>query len=203
MNVVFDVGNVLVRWAPIEIMRAALVNDTSEERDIEAWAARFFGHELWLRLNRGHFTEAQAQDLFARELGMSPSQVAAVFHHVKVTQIAVPGTRAILERLHRAGYPLYGLTDNVREIVAYLRTRHDFWQYFRGVLVSAEVDLLKPEPAIYRRLLSDYGLEAQRSVFIDDTPRNVDGARDVGMHAIRFTDAVQCERELRHLGLRF
>jgi putative hydrolase of the HAD superfamily len=74
---------------------------------------------------------------------------------------------------------------------------------FRGVVVSAEVDLLKPEPAIYRRLLSDYGLEAERSVFIDDMPGNVDGARDVGMHAIRFVDAAQCERDLLHSGLRF
>jgi putative hydrolase of the HAD superfamily len=203
MNVVFDVGNVLVRWSPIEIMQAALVSDTSDRRDIEAWAARFFGHELWLRLNRGHFTEAEAQILFARELGMSLSQVSAVFHYVKDTQTAVPGTHEILRRLHRAGYPLYGLTDNVHEIVAYLRTRYDFWQYFRGVLVSAEVNLLKPEPAIYRRLLSDYGLEARRSVLVDDTPRNVDGARDVGMHAIHFIDAAQCERELLHLGLRF
>ena len=203
MNVVFDVGDVLVRWSPIEIMRASLVSDPTGERDVEALAARFFGHELWLRLNRGHFTEAEAQILFVREFSMSPSQVSAVFHHVKDTQIAVPGTLEIVQRLHRAGYPLYGLTNNVHEIVAYLRKRYDFWQYFRGVVVSAEVDLLKPEPAIYRRLLSDYGLEAERSVFIDDMPGNVDGARDVGMHAIRFVDAAQCERDLLHLGLLF
>jgi putative hydrolase of the HAD superfamily len=171
------------------------------ERDDEAWAARFFGHELWLRLNRGHFTEAEAQILFVRELGMSPSQVSAVFHHVKDTQILVPGTLEIVQRLYRAGHPLYG-TNNVHEIVAYLRKLYDVWKYFRGVVVSAEVDLLKPEPAIYRRLLSDYGLEAERSVFIDDIPGNVDGARDVGMHAIHFIDAVQCERDLLHLGLR-
>jgi putative hydrolase of the HAD superfamily len=203
MNVVFDFGDVLVRWSPIEIMRASLVSGPAGERDVEAWVARFFGHELWLRLNRGHFTEAEAQILFVHELGMSPSQVSAVLHHVKDTQIAVPGTLEILRRLHRAGYPLYGLTNNVHEIVAYLRKRYDFWQYFRGVVVSADVDLLKPEPAIYRRLLSDYGLEAERSVFIDDMPINVDGARDVGMHAIRFVDAAQCERDLLHLGLRF
>src|SRR5262245_22750751 len=161
MNVVFDVGNVLVRWSPIEIMRASFLSDPAGERDVEAWAARFFDHELWLRLNRGHFTEAEAQILFARELGMSSSQVSAVFQHVKDTQIAVPGALEILQRLHRAGYPLYSLTNNNHEIVAYLRERYDFWQYFRGVVVSAEVGLLKPESAIYHRLLSDYNLEAE------------------------------------------
>jgi putative hydrolase of the HAD superfamily len=203
MNVVFDLGNVLVRWSPIEIMRASLLGHGAGEGDVETLAARFFDHELWLRLNRGHFTEAEAEILFARELGMSSSQVSVVFHHVKDTQSAVPGALEILQRLHRAGYPLYALTNNVHEIIAYLRKRYDFWQYFLGVVVSAEVDLLKPEPAIYRRLLNDYGLEAERTVFIDDMPGNVDGAQDVGMQAIRFVDAAQCERDLLHLGLRF
>jgi putative hydrolase of the HAD superfamily len=102
MNV-FDVGNVLVRGSQIEIMRAALIGE-SDEQDIVAWAASFSGHHLWLRLNRGHFTEAEAQILFARELRMSPSQVSDVFHYVKDTQIAVPGTYKIFRTLHRAPY---------------------------------------------------------------------------------------------------
>ena len=90
----------------------------------------FFGHEL----RSTAVTSRKTQILFVRELGMSQSQVSAVFHHMKDTQIAVPGTLEILQRLHRAGYPLYGLTNNVHEIVAYLRKRYDFRQYLRGVL---------------------------------------------------------------------
>jgi putative hydrolase of the HAD superfamily len=203
MNVVFDVGNVIVRWSPVAIMQAAFAGDPAGDGDTDARAERFFGHELWRQLNRGHFTEAEIQAHYVRELGMSPAQVAAVFHHVKATQIAIPGTLELIQRLHRAAYPIYGLTDNVREIVVHLRERYDFWQYFRGVVVSAEVDLLKPDPAIYRHLLSEYGLEADGSVFIDDMPGNVAGAQGVGMRAFRFIDAAQCERDLLQLGLRF
>ncbi len=184
-------------------MRAALEGDCLSDLDIAARAERFFGHELWQRLNRGHFTEAEVQAHYVRELSMSPAQVAAVFHHVKVTQIVLPGTIEIIQRLYGAGYPLYALTDNVREIVTYLRGRYDFWRYFRGVVVSAEVDVLKPDQAIYRHLLSEYGLEPGRTVFIDDTLGNVAGAQAAGMHAFRFVDAAQCERYLIQLGLRF
>lgn len=198
MNVVFDVGNVLVRWSPQGIMRRAL-----PDRDPEEWARRFFSHPLWLELNRGRYNEREVQAHYVRELDMAPDAVASVFHHVKDSQELVAGTTALLPRLQRAGYPMFALTDNVHEIIAYLRSRYDFWQYFHGVVVSADLDLLKPEPAIYRHLLDTHELQAERTVFIDDMPANVAGAREQGMHAIQFHDAGQCERELAALGLDF
>lgn len=199
MNVVFDVGNVLVRWSPRDIMRCAL----ADREDAEALADRFFGHELWQRLNRGHFSEEEAKRRFAGEFALSPSQLDAVFHHVKDTQTAVPGSHELLMRLHAAGYPLYALTDNVHEIVAYLRQRYDFWNFMRGAVVSSEIGSLKPEPAIFHALLDTHGLKPEDTVFIDDVPRNAAGARAIGIHAIEFLDAEQCECALRALGLRF
>jgi putative hydrolase of the HAD superfamily len=199
MNVVFDVGNVLVRWSPHEIMRRAL----ADQSDTDVWAERFFGHELWRELNRGHFTEAEAKRRYLSDLPLTPAQIDAVFHHVKHSQDAVPGSHELLRRLHAANYPLFALTDNVREIVAYLRTRYDFWSYLRGAVVSAEIGYLKPEPEIFRALLDTHALDPRATVFIDDVPRNVEGARAVGMHAIQFHDAVQCEQALRELALAF
>jgi putative hydrolase of the HAD superfamily len=199
MNVVFDVGNVLVRWSPREIMRRALV----DQPDTDLWAERFFGHELWRQLNRGHFTEAEAKRRYLSTLPLTAAQIDAVFHHVKDSQEAVPGSHELLRRLHAADYPLFALTDNVHEIVAYLRTRYDFWSCLRGAVVSAEVGCLKPEPEIFHALLDTHALDAHATVFIDDVPRNVEGARTLGMHAIQFHDAGQCEQALRDLALAF
>lgn len=199
MNVVFDVGNVLVRWSPVEIMRRAL----TEADDPQVWAKRFFGHPLWRDLNRGLFSEREAREHYVRELEMAPALVESVFHQVKATQELVDGTTALLPRLRAAGYPMYALTDNVHEIVAYLRNRYDFWQYFRGVVVSAEIGLLKPEPAIFRHLLETHALRPENTVFIDDMKANVIGAREQGIHAIQFESADQVERELAALGLVF
>ena len=199
MNVVFDVGNVLVRWSPHEIMRRAL----PDEPDTDTWAEQFFGHELWRQLNRGHFTEAEAKRRYLSELPLMPTQIDAVFHHVKDSQDPVPGSHELLRRLHAADYPLFALTDNVHEIVAYLRRRYDFWSCLRGAVVSADTGCLKPEPEIFHSLLHGHSLSAHETVFIDDVRRNVEGARMMGMHAIEFHDAGQCERALRDLGLVF
>ncbi len=96
---------------------------------------------------------------------------------------------------------VYALTDNVVEIVEYLKNTYQFWTLFDGAAVSAELGLLKPQPEIYQALLSNYGLKASETVFLDDMPYNVEGAKAVGMAAIQFTDAVQCEISLQALGV--
>ena len=72
---------------------------------------------------------------------------------------------------------------------------------FRDIVVSGQVALLKPEPAIYRMLLDRNGLVAQDCLFIDDSLPNVEGARAVGMDAIHFTDAEALAAELTARGL--
>src|SRR5262245_53463013 len=159
MNVVFDVGNVLVRWSPREIMRCAL----PDEPDANIWAERFFGHDLWRQLNRGHFTEAEAKRRYLGELPLTPMQIDAVFHHIKDSQQAIPGSHELLRRLHAADYPLFALTDNVHEIVAYLRRRYDFWSCLRGAVISAEIGCLKPDPKIFHALLDGHALSAHET----------------------------------------
>ena len=60
--------------------------------------------------------------------------------------------------------------------------------------------MVKPDPAIYRLLLDRFGLSAQDCVFIDDSPRNVEGARAVGMHAVHFISPEQLARDLDGFG---
>lgn len=203
MNVIFDVGNVLVRWAPREIMKISLAVHDIDETQAGLWADRFFGHELWRKLNLGLITQSEAEGHYARELGLSEASVATIFENAKRTQTAIPGAHELVHRLHQADAPLFALTDNVREIVEHLRGRYDFWRCFRGVVVSAEVGMMKPDPAIFRYALDNHGLRAAHTIFIDDMPANVAVARDVGIKAIRFVDAVQCEAELRDFGMKF
>jgi putative hydrolase of the HAD superfamily len=87
--------------------------------------------------------------------------------------------------------------------VSHLKATYSFWPLFEGAIVSAEVGLLKPQPEIYQSLLSQYALEASETVFIDDMPYNVKGAEAVGIAAIQFNSASQCEDALISLGLEF
>ncbi|MEZ8086586.1 HAD family hydrolase [Vibrio sp. 1S139] len=196
-NVVFDVGNVIVRWAPLEIARLTF-GDTEE---LESRARSIFQSTIWMDLNKGFLTESEAKLRYQQELDLSPLECDRLFYYVKQTQILLHGSVELIERVKSAGYGVYALTDNVVEIVEYLKNTYQFWALFDGAAVSAELGLLKPQPEIYQVLLSNYGLKASETVFIDDMPYNVEGARSVGMAAIQFTDAVQCENSLQALGV--
>ena len=200
-NVVFDIGNVFVRWSPPEVISRCFGHapDTAENRERTA----LLRSPLWLSLNRGELTGAEAELAYQAEHGLTKQQATDLLFHARDHQEPVDGTESIARRLKQAGYRLFALTDNVHEIVAHLKARFQFWELFEGAVVSAEIGMLKPHEGIFRHLIDNFGLAPGETVFFDDVQANVDGARRVGLQARLFTTSEQCEQDLRALGLRF
>jgi len=69
------------------------------------------------------------------------------------------------------------------------------------VTVSGEVRLIKPDREIYDLHAASFGLDPEATLFIDDSPKNVAGARAAGWQAVQFVDARQLERDLEHYGV--
>lgn len=198
-NVVFDIGNVVTKWDPQLICTRAF----GEDRATAAFTQTVFKDPIWKDFNRGKHTDATAKEAYREKLGFNQNEVNRLFHHLRDTQDLVDGTVALMDRLTEASFTLYALTDNTRETEAYLRQRYDFWQHFKGVVNSANVGCLKPSPEIYNHLLKGFDLVPEHTVFLDDMPHNVDGAKAMDMHAIQFHTAAQAEDELKTLGLVF
>ena len=64
---------------------------------------------------------------------------------------------------------------------------------------SAEEGVRKPDPEIYMRALSRLGVAPQEAIFVDDRLKNVQGARQLGMQAIQFTDSDRVCCQIRRL----
>lgn len=198
-NVVFDIGNVIVRWSPQEIVELTFGKQNSPQ----ARANDIFQSDVWLNLNKGQLTETEAAAEYQALFGWSQTECDQFFYYVKASQILIYGTINLIHRIKNAGYQVYALTDNVHEIVSHLKTTYDFWNLFDGATVSAEKGLLKPHAAIYNALLTDYNIKASETVFTDDMSHNVQGAELVGIRGIQFQNSEQCEHDLKALGLRF
>lgn len=162
-NIIFDVGNVIVRWALVEKTFPHL--SESQQRIL---LQDILTCEAWHNLNLGKITEAEARLYFNTVLALENALIDELFVNIKTTQELIPGTIDLIKTLHHQGYKLFALTDNIHEIVDYLKQRYDFWQYFLHVTVSAEVGLLKPNKAIYQHALQENDLLADETVFIDD-----------------------------------
>lgn len=194
-NIVFDIGNVMVKWSPVDIIK----NTFGESANVEAWLKHIFQNETWLELNRGELSEQQAMEIYLANSPITQDQARLLFKQVKETQSLLE-THRLLPTLQK-NYSLFALTDNIHETVRYLKQRYDFWDYFAGIVVSAEIGHIKPHPEIFQHLLKHYDLKVNETLFIDDVLPNVLGAQAVGLHAFQFIDLDDCKKQLQQFGI--
>ncbi len=196
-NIIFDIGNVFIRWTPLENLRRCFPNETPEP----LWQSI---RPSWRDLNRGKMTLEEALDLFHATTKLPKDGFRLFCDLVAEQAIFLPDSITLLRKLKAASLPLYYLSDNVREFVAsYREMPSSFLSHFDGGVVSGDIGFLKPEPQMYQCLLACYDLDPASCVFFDDLLQNVEGARQVGMNAFVFTDAAACEKDLKELGFVF
>jgi 2-haloacid dehalogenase len=195
---VFDLGGVLVDWNPRYLYRTLFDGDDAA---MERFLAEVCTPAWNDQQDRGRpFAEACA--LLVRDHPDKRALIEAWPSRYPET-IAGPvvGTVEILAELRARTVPLYALSNWSAETFPHAQVRFPFLQWFRGIVLSGEVKMAKPDPAIYRHLFETYGLRAEDTVFIDDAPRNVEAAASLGMHAVQFTDASSLRASLVRLGL--
>jgi 2-haloacid dehalogenase len=195
--VVFDLGNVLVQWDPRHLYRRLLSTDD----EVEAFLAEVCTPEWNEAQDRGRpFAEGIAEAV-ARHPHHEPLIRAFWDRWDEMVPGPVEGTADVLDELHAAGIPLYALSNWSLETFERVRHRYAFLTRFDGLVISAAERLVKPDPAIFELLLARYGLNAERTAFVDDAPRNVEAAAALGFVALPFTSAARLRVDLAALGL--
>ena len=191
-NVIFDFGGVLVRWQPEAVIASFYADDALRERVREA----VIRHPDWVDIDRGTLSEDAAIERFAARMHRPAAEMRELMRHIKDSLTALPDSVALLEELAQRGVPVYGLSNMSAPIFALLKSRYDHWERFRGIVISGEVGLVKPEPEIFHHIAERYGLLPAETVFIDDHLPNIESAGRLGFRTIHFADAAQCRREL-------
>jgi 2-haloacid dehalogenase len=196
-TVVFDLGGVLVDWNPRHLYRT-LFDDEGAMEDFLANVCT----SVWNEHQDAGRTIAEAEAELLARYPQHETLIRAFYGQFdRMLAGPIAGTVAVLDELHARGTPLYALSNWSAETFAHARRRFAFLERFRGIVVSGEIRLIKPDARIFRHLLDTHGLTAGDCVFIDDSAKNVAGARDAGLHAIHFRDPESLRAELRNYGL--
>lgn len=199
-NIVFDMGNVLVKFDPDMFMDREGV--AAEDRKI--LRNELFQSVEWAQMDMGLLTEDTAEPLVLARLPERLHEHAShLLRNWAVPREEMPGMRDLVRRLKEAGYGIY-LLSNASVM------QHKYWppmpvsRYFDGTLISCDVKVVKPMPEIYRLFTEKFGLQADECVFIDDATINVAGAIAAGWQGIVFHgEADEAERKLRELDVIF
>ncbi len=196
-NIIFDIGNVLTdfRW------REFLLEQGFSEEMMDRIAKASVLHPVWSELDRGVWTDEQILQGFVNNDPAIEKEIRSAFANMKgmvtIRDYAIPW----IQELKAKGYQVYFLSNFSRKVEVECADCLAFLPYMDGGVFSYRVNLIKPDLTIYRRILSDYGLNPKESVFIDDTMVNIEAAKALEIHGIHFETYEQVRRELRDLGV--
>lgn len=200
--VVFDLGGVLIDWNPEYVYRE-LIPDP-EQRN---WFLTHICNGAWNVQQDAGRSLADGTAILLEQHPQHADLIRAFYARwTEMLSGTLPAGVALLESLHAAGVPLYALTNWSAETFPYARANYPLLGRFRDILVSGEVGLIKPDPALYRlmfqRIARDLdGLQPEELVFIDDVEHNVQAARALGWHGVHHANDQRSHGALRDLGL--
>jgi len=195
--IIFDFGGVLLEWNPYLLYRRYYPNDEAIRSFLDE--INFFAWNL--EQDRGRsFAEGIAA------LSVQFPQYTALIraydeHWIESQAGPIAGSVEILNRLRGNGVSLYALSNWPAEKFRLIRPQFEFLDWFDDLIISGEVGLIKPDPAIYHHTLERIGLSAAECVFIDDSAKNISAARQLGLIGIQFESPEQLTDELRALNL--
>jgi 2-haloacid dehalogenase len=197
MNIVFDLGKVLINWDPRHVYREVF----NDDRKMEWFLENVCTNDWNLEQDRGRSFDDGVKEATARH--PTYAKEIAIYRDRWMDMIPgdIEGTVEILEDLHDQGSALYAITNWNGDTFRATKGRFGFLSLFRDIVVSGDEKLLKPDPAIYHLLAKRNEIKLENSLFIDDSLKNVEGAKAVGMKAHHFTTPESLRTALQGMGV--
>jgi putative hydrolase of the HAD superfamily len=197
-GVVLDYGQVLVPCPTMqEFGRMAKMFNVSFESFYELWEASrgpydcgdLTAEEYWLKLAAETSTSLSGEQI-------------EILRQVEIEIWAHPDAGMLdwLSRLHAEGIKTALLSNMPLDLMKHVLANFRWMENFSFKTFSADVRLIKPDPAIYEYTLHGLGVEPAETLFVDDRETNIRAARTLGMHAVQFRSIAQLRDELVEKG---
>lgn len=196
-TVVFDLGDVLIPWNPRNLYRKLFSDEASMER--------FLGEVCtpdWNAQQDAGRTLSEGTELLVQAFPQEEERIRAFYDRWgEMLGEVIEGSAQLVLELKAKGYRVLALSNWSAQTFPRARHLYPVLDEFEGIVVSGYEGMAKPDPRIYQLLCERHGVVPERTVFIDDSLRNVEGAKAVGMHAIHFHSPEGLREALVSMGL--
>ena len=194
-GVIFDYGRVLA-WTQHQEPRAAWERRLGLASG--ALTRAVHNEHSWIAAQRGTITVEAHWQAVGTALGLTAADTAALRAAFYAGDILNAELVACIDRLRTLGLRV-GLLSNFSADLRAMLIQQDLLRRFDALAISAELGLMKPDPAAYRAVLVMLGMAPHTCIFIDDIPANVAAAQALGIHGIVFEDNPSCLAALMRL----
>ena len=189
-NLVFDMGNVLIEWNSEKIL-TAITGDTNLQ---DLLRKEVFETRLWVETDEGVKTREEVIEIVASKLGDEyRNEITQLLRYwYKYVDVFTKVQDRIIE-LSKSDYNIYILSNTAYTFYDLVKEGYlPATSVARGIVLSCEEKVLKPDERIYNILLERYNLDPHETIFFDDLPENIWGAARCGINGF----VVENESEL-------
>lgn len=195
-NIIFDFGGVLVDWNPRYVYRDYF----DKEADMEHFLKYICTDEWNLEQDRGR-SMAEGTAILQKQFPEYHSLIQVFYDKWEfMLKSEIPENVELLYKL-KDNYKLYGLTNWSAETISVAYERFSFFSEFKGIVVSGQEKLVKPDRKIFEVLLDRYNIDASDTVFIDDNFINVSVAQELGLMAVHCDSPAGLREKLNAINL--
>jgi len=196
-TIIFDLGGVLVDWNPQHLFRKIF----PDQEEMDFFLRAVCSLEWNAQIDRGYPIKVAIAEL-TTEHPEYTDQINAYFDRWdEMISGSFPETVKILKEIKDAGYPLVGLSNWSGETLPRIAHQFEFLNWFDPLVLSGEVEMVKPDPDIYHYLLKEINREPGECIFIDDSEVNIQTAEKLGFEGIHFSSPQQLRDRLDQLGI--
>jgi 2-haloacid dehalogenase len=196
--IVCDFGGVIINWDPRKVFNKYFENNASA---IDLFLEEIHFTEWNLSQDKG-YPFAQAVIELSKQFPQYEQFIRAYDEEWEESIVGIiPETVDILKKLKGVGCKLYGLTNWSNEKFNIVRDKYDAFSLFDDIIVSGEVKLIKPDPAIFMLLLDKIHQSANECLLVDDSLQNIKTAEDMGFQTHHFISPMLFIQELRLRGI--
>lgn len=193
--IIFDLGGVLLRTQDVGIRERLAERLYMDRRELEEF---IYGGDSGDRAQRGEITVNEHWNTLRYQLGCTDDEFREILEQFFSADKLDGDLVDYVRRLHNKYKTalLSNAWDDLRQVIA---EKWHFEDAFDHMIISGEVKMAKPDPRIFQFTLDTLKVAADEAVFVDDFQRNIEAARTVGMHAIRFRSVQQVQHDLELL----
>jgi 2-haloacid dehalogenase len=195
---IFDFGNVLVKWDARNLYKRFFpdlpsIDSFLKQIEFLKWNAK---QDAGRSFNEG---VADLSNQFPQYADLI--QAYSTYWEESLVEV-FEETVNIVRLLKQNGLLLYILTNSSAEKFPIAKQKYSFLdELFEDIIVSGEIELLKPDPKIYHYTLTRIGLEAEECIFIDDSLPNVEAAQKLGFYTVHYQSPTQLRLLLQEAGV--
>jgi len=196
-GVVWDIGNVIVRWDPRTLYRRIFDDPDEMDAFLQGVCTMAWNAEL----DRGLSVSDGVEALSLQHPHHAPRIAAWRDRWPEMLSGTIAESIAAIEALAARGVPQFGLSNMARESLPVIVAMDPAFRHLDPLIISADVGLIKPDAAIFELAIARFGHPAEALLFIDDSAANIEAARRLGFHTHLFEDPAAIAPLLRSHGL--